>query len=170
MSTPQDPSPDPLGQAGAYSASTDGHTGKPDAVVAAITEVTERVRGLVQEEVELAKAELQAKLRKLVTGIVVGAVAGLFIVGALLLILEGLAWLAYYIFPFPNQAFFWGFFIVAALLLLLGALAGFLASRAIRKATPPAPTMAIDEARLIKETVTASEAGAVPPPGAEVRR
>ena len=41
---------------------------------------------------------------------------------------------------------------------MLGALAGIVAYRAVRKGTPPAPTMAIDEAKKIRETVTATEA------------
>ena len=39
------------------------------------------------------------------------------------------------------------------ILLLLGALAGVLACRAVRKGSPPVPTMAIDEAKKIRETV-----------------
>ena len=46
---------------------------------------------------------------------------------------------------------------MAAVLLLLAALAGFLASRAFKKMSPPAPTMAIDEAKRIRETVTSAQ-------------
>jgi hypothetical protein len=57
---------------------------------------------------------------------------------------------------FPDNQFFWGFFIVAAVLFLLGALAGFVASRAFKSAAPPTPQLAIDEAKLIRETVQSS--------------
>ncbi len=48
---------------------------------------------------------------------------------------------------------------------LIGALAGFLAMRFIKKGSPPTPKLAIEEAQLIKGTLTASQpaqpAGAV---------
>ena len=45
---------------------------------------------------------------------------------------------------------------MAAVLLLLGALAGYIAARAFKSGAPPTPQMAIDEAKLIKETVQSS--------------
>jgi hypothetical protein len=79
-----------------------------------------------------------------------------FVLGALIMILFGLAWLAYWAIPFPDNQFFWGFFTVAAVLLLLAGVAGFIAYRALKGGSPPAPNMAIEEARLIKETVSSS--------------
>ena len=110
---------------------------------------------LVRQEIELAKAEMSAKARKLATGAVVGIVAGVFFITALFFLLNSAAWGAYLIFG--GTAYWAGFLIVAGVLFLLGALAGGLAYRAIRKGTPPAPTMAIDEAKKIRETVTATE-------------
>ena len=53
-----------------------------------------------------------------------------------------------------NQVF-WGFFIVAARpARCSAALAGYIAYRALKAGSPPAPQMAIEEAKLIKETVT----------------
>lgn len=120
-----------------------------------VTQVSERASLLVREEIELAKAEMAAKARKLVTGAVVGIVAGVFFITALFFLLESAAWALYRIVGGTN---YWaGFLIVAGMLIVLGALAGGLAYRAIRKSTPPAPTMAIDEAKKIRETVTATE-------------
>ena len=48
---------------------------------------------------------------------------------------------------------------MALILLVLGALAGLIAARAVKRATPPVPEMAIEEARKIKETVSSAEAG-----------
>ena len=118
-----------------------------------IQEISERVSLLVQEEIELAKAEVTEKVTKLIKGAVVGIVAGIFMIFGLFLLLDGFAWLAYWAIPFPNQAYFWGFFIVAAVLFLLGALAGYIAARAVKSGSPPTPQLAIDEAKLIKETV-----------------
>jgi hypothetical protein len=83
----------------------------------------------------------------------VGAAAGVFVLAALLLILHGLSWLAWYLL-FPAEQFFWGFFLVAAVFLVLAAIAGLIAYRAVKAGSPPTPQLAIDEAKLIRETVT----------------
>jgi tetrahydromethanopterin S-methyltransferase subunit F len=121
-------------------------------IAQAIQEVSERAQMLVREEIELAKAEVSAKVTKLIKGVVVGAAAGVFVVCGLLFVLHGFAWLAYYELFSPGQ-FFWGFFVVAGALFLLGALAGFIAARAFKRGAPPTPDMAIDEAKRIRETV-----------------
>jgi uncharacterized membrane protein YqjE len=121
-------------------------------IAEAIQEVSERAQLLVREEIELAKVEVTEKITKLVKGAVVGIAAGIFAVFGLVFVLHGLAWLAWFEF-FPDNQFFWGFFVVAAVLFLLGALAGYIASRAFKSAAPPTPQLAIDEAKLIKETV-----------------
>jgi uncharacterized membrane protein YqjE len=121
-------------------------------IAQAIQEVSDRATLLVREEIELAKVEMTEKVTKLIKGAVVGIAAGIFIVFALIYLLHGFAWLTWYEL-FPDQQYFWGFFIVAAVLLLLGALAGYIAARAMKSGAPPTPAMAIDEAKLIKETV-----------------
>jgi uncharacterized membrane protein YqjE len=118
----------------------------------AIQEVSDRATLLVREEIELAKAEVTENVTKLIKGAVVGIAAGIFVVFALIYLLHGFAWLTWYEL-FPDQQYFWGFFVVAAVLLLLGALAGYIAARALKSGAPPTPVMAIDEAKLIKETV-----------------
>ena len=140
---------------GAVSGQGADPTGSPDAIGHALTDVTQKVQLLVREEVELAKAEVSAKAAKLGRGIAVGAAAGVFVLAALLLILHGLSWLAWYLL-FPAEQFFWGFFLVAVVLLILGALAGYLASRFFRAGNPPMPEMAIEEAQRIRETVQRS--------------
>jgi Putative Actinobacterial Holin-X, holin superfamily III len=128
---------------------------RPVNLADAVTQVSERVSLLVREEIELAKAEMATKARKLAIGAVVMSVAGVFVLTGLFFVLNAAAWGAYLIFG--GTAYWAGFLIVAGALFILGALAGGLAYRALRKGTPPAPTMAIDEARKIRETVTASE-------------
>jgi hypothetical protein len=119
----------------------------------AIQEVSDRAQILVREEIELAKAEVGAKVSQLVKGAVVGIVAGVFALFGLFLLLDGFAWLAYYALPVPDGTVFWGFFLVAGVLFLLGALAGFLAARAFKRGSPPTPDLAIDEAKRIRDTV-----------------
>jgi uncharacterized membrane protein YqjE len=130
-----------------------GPTGSPDAIGHALADVTQKVQLLVREEVELAKAEVSAKAAKLGRGVAVGAAAGVFVLAALVLILHGLSWLAWYLL-FPAEQYFWGFFLVAAVFLVLAAIAGFIAYRAVKAGSPPNPQLAIDEAKLIRETVT----------------
>ena len=129
------------------------HDGEEPAIIAAITEVSERAQVLVREEIELAKAEFKEKASKLAKGTAVGTAAGIFVVGGLLFVLHGLAWLAWYEL-FPNDQFFWGFFVVAGALFLFAAIAGLLAARSLKSGSPPTPGMAIDEAKLIRHTVT----------------
>lgn len=128
---------------------------QPANLVQAIQEVSEKAQILVREEIELAKAEVTEKVTRLGKGAAVAAAAGIFVGAAMVMILFGLAWLAYWAIPFPDGQYFWGFFTVAAILLLLAALAGYIAYRALQAGSPPAPKMAIEEAKLIKETVQA---------------
>lgn len=129
---------------------------EPTNVAQAIAEISERASLIVREEIELAKAEITSKLVKIVTGTIVALAAGLFVIVALLFALHGVAWLVWYEF-FPQNEIFWGYFIVAGGLILLGAVAGFAAALALRRGTPPTPTMAIDEARKLRETVGAKD-------------
>jgi predicted phage tail protein len=128
----------------------------PANIAAAITEISEHATLLIRDELELAKAEIALKVRKLVTGAIVGVFAGGFVVLAVLFVLIGLAWLIWFEL-FPAGEFFWGFFVMAGILLVLGGLAGWLTARALRGSAPPAPTMAIDEARKIREAVGSKE-------------
>ena len=122
-------------------------------VAQTVQDISERVAVLVREEIELAKAEVTAKVTKLLKGIVVGLAAGIFVVTGLLFFLHGLAWLAWFALPVGNSAFFWGFFVVAGMLFLLGGVAGYLAARFLKESSPPVPEMAIDEAGKIKKTL-----------------
>jgi hypothetical protein len=129
-------------------------------IATAIAEVSERASVLVREEIELAKAEMSEKASKLARGAVVGVAAGIFLVTALFFLLVGCAWLLYYYLPIGNDfTYFYGFFAMAVILVLLGLLAGLIAARAVKKGAPPVPTMAIEEARRIRESVGPAAAG-----------
>src|SRR3954447_23735229 len=120
----------------------------------AINEVTEKAQLLVREEVALAKAELTEKVTGLVKGAAVGAAAGVFILAGLIYFLHFLALLIADVLGTNPWV---GYLIVSGVLFLLGGVAGFLAARFFKKGSPPTPTMAIEEAQLIKATLTASE-------------
>jgi hypothetical protein len=128
----------------------------PKNIAAAITEVSERAQLLVREEIELAKTEVTEKATKLVKGAVVGIAAGVFLVTALFFVLIGCAWLLYYELPIGNAyTVFWGFFAMALILVVLGIIAGLIAAKVVKKSSPPVPSMAIEEAQKIRETVSA---------------
>jgi uncharacterized membrane protein YqjE len=114
-----------------------------------VFDVSEGMSSLLREEFELAKAEVSEKVGKILRGSAVGVAAGIFAFFALILVMEGIAWLL-------NEEVFdgktWpGFFIEAAAFLLIAALAGFIAYRSVRAGSPPVPTQAIEEAKLTKE-------------------
>jgi len=117
-----------------------------------VLDVTERLTILVREEIELAKAEVTEKAGSLLKGSVVGIVAGVFVLLALAMLMQFGAWLINDLLGIES-AIWVGFGLMAVLLLLLAALAGFLAYRAMQKGAPPAPTMAIEEAKVTKETL-----------------
>ena len=118
--------------------------------------VAEKASLLVREEIELAKAEMTDKVTKLVKGAVVGLVAGIFAVAALIYLLHSLSWGLWALF-FNDVNYVWiGYLIVGGLLLLLGGVGGFIAARYVKRGTPPTPAMAIEEAQLIRETVQSS--------------
>jgi hypothetical protein len=130
----------------------------PQNIATAISDISERATLLVREEIELAKAEVTEKATKLAKGAVVGVAAGIFFVMALVFALVGCAWLLYYFLPGNDFTYFWGFFAMAIILVLFGVLAGLIAAKVVKRGAPPMPNMAIDEARKIRETVTAPTA------------
>ena len=127
-------------------------------ILAAINEVSDKAQILVREEIELAKAEVTEKLTTLARGLAIGIAAGVFVLAGLLMLLHGTAWLAWYVLPVGNSLnYFWGFYLVAGILFIVGGIAGFLAARWLRSVQSPAPEMAIEEAKLIRETVQSSD-------------
>ena len=129
----------------------------PSELARAVQDVTERAQILVREEVALAQAEMTDKVTKLIKGAVFGIVAGIFLVFALIYLLHSLSWGLWQLIDGGDN--FWiGFLITGVLILLLGVIAGLLAKRFIQRGSPPKPEMAIEEAQLIKGTLTASPA------------
>jgi len=122
---------------------------EPEKSVAELVfDVSEKTSSLVREEIELAKTEVSEKVGKLLRGSVVGLAAGTFAFLALILVMEGVAWLLAEE-VFDGNA--WpGFFVEAALFLLIAAAAGFFAYRSVQAGAPPVPEQAIEEAKRTK--------------------
>ena len=119
-----------------------------------VFEVSDKASILIREEIELAKTEVTEKVNRLLRGSVVGLVAGIFVLLALMMGMHGIAWLL-------NEEVFnneWaGFFVEAGIFLLIAGGAGFYAYRAFKRGAPPVPDMAIEEAKEIKAAFDSGE-------------
>jgi uncharacterized membrane protein YqjE len=120
-----------------------------------VFDVSEKTSALIREEIELAKAEITEKVGKILRGSAVGLAAGVFAFLALILVMEGIAWLL-------NEEVFdgktWpGFFLEAAVFLLIAAAAGLFAYRSVQAGAPPVPEQAIEEAKLTKAVLEGEE-------------
>jgi uncharacterized small protein (DUF1192 family) len=131
------------------------NNGQPDKLAGTVGEVSDRISNLIRDEIALAKAEVSRKATSLAKGtaaVVAGAVFGVF---AIVMGLEAAAWGLNAILV-PGAGDIWeGFLIVFGVLAILAVLAFAGASRLLKRGTPPTPTMAIDEANRIRETVAA---------------
>ena len=128
--------------------------GRPDNIATAVTEVSDRVSVLIREEIELAKAEMTIKATRIATGAAAVAAGAVFGVFAFVIALFTAAWGL-------NSAFgsLWeGFAVVLFFLLVLTAVVFLFAWRKLRVGGA-APTMAIDEARKIRDTVATRSKG-----------
>ncbi len=132
---------------------------KSENLVQAVTEVSDRVSTLVRDEIDLAKAEVSQKAMSLARGtvaVLAGAVFGVF---AIVMGLEAAAWGLNAILV-PGAGSIWeGFLIVFGVLAVFAVTAFMLAWRALQRGAPPTPTMAIDEAKRIRETVASKTEG-----------
>jgi uncharacterized membrane protein YqjE len=123
-----------------------------------VFQISDRASVLIREEIELAKTEVSEKVNRLLTGSVVGLVAGVFVLLALAMIMHGVAWLLNDLFFEDNV---WaGFLVEAGFFLILAAVGGLFAYRSFKKGAPPTPDMAIEEAKEIKAAFDGNGDGA----------
>lgn len=121
-----------------------------------VLDVSERVTILVREEIELAKTEVSEKAGQLIRGSVVGIAAGVFVLAAIAMLMHAGAWGINDLLG-VESAVWAGFLIEGVLFLLVAAIAGLIAYRAMEKGAPPTPEMAIEEAKVTKETLGGPE-------------
>jgi uncharacterized small protein (DUF1192 family) len=126
--------------------------GKPDNIATAVTEVSERLVVIVREEIELAKAEVTVKVSSIARGAAAVAAGAVFGVFAIIFVFLTLAWGL-------NSAFssLWEGFAVVMVVLLIATIGAFMFAWRKLKVGAPTPTMAIDEAKKIRATVTAKQ-------------
>ena len=125
-----------------------GHNGADKNLGEIVAEVSEKVSLLVREEIELAKAEVTTKAKTIARGAGVAAAAGVILVFAVGMMLHTLAW---FLVELLSVEIWLGFAITTGLLLVLAAIAGLLAKRWLSSG-PPTPDMAIEEAKLTRES------------------
>jgi hypothetical protein len=130
-----------------------------------VSDVSDKASLLIREEIELAKAEMEEKVKRIARGAIAGGVAGFFVLLSLIFVLESAAWGL-------NSALdsLWlGFLIVGGLLIVFAGLGGLFAARSFKAGTPPTPEKAIEEAKLIREAIEHPEVQATlaskPEPG-----
>ena len=119
-----------------------------------MTEVSDRVSNLIREEIELAKAEVSQKVTSIGRGAAAVAAGAVFGVFAIIFVLETIAWALNDLLG----SLWAGFAIVMGVLLLLTVFSFMFAWRKLRVGAPT-PQMAIDEAKKIRETVSAKTEG-----------
>ncbi len=129
--------------------------GSTDSFAQAITEVTESLTRLVHDEIELAKTEVTDKASSLARGAIAVAAGAVFGVFAVIFILMTLAWGLDDILVSGVGRIWLGFMIVTVVLLVLTIFAFVFAWRKLRVGAPT-PSMAIDEAKKIRATVSTS--------------
>ena len=115
-----------------------------------VAEVSEKASLLVREEIELAKAEVIAKVKTLGKGAAVAAAAGVFLVFALIMFLHALSWFWVDLFDFSQP--WMGFGITTLLFVALGVVAGLKAKQWLSTG-PPTPDIALQEARITRDTL-----------------
>jgi protein-S-isoprenylcysteine O-methyltransferase Ste14 len=115
-----------------------------------VNDVTSKANLLVKEEIELAKAEIAIKAKRLGLGAALIAVAGVFGIFFLIFFLHMLAlgfadW-------FSLKAWV-GYAMVCILLLVFAAVLALVARRMFKKGSPPVPEMAIEEAKKTRAAI-----------------
>ena len=109
-----------------------------------VSDVTSKAQLLVREEIELAKAEVTAKVSKLAKGAGFFAGAGILAVFGLIYLFHMLAlgladWFSLKVWV--------GYAIVTVFIFLIVGILAFLGLRSVKKGTPPVPELAIEEAK-----------------------
>jgi hypothetical protein len=133
--------------------SADPDQNRPQQIGHTVAEISEKASLLVREEIALAKAEVTQKATRLGKGAAVAAVAGVFAVLGLIMLLHTLSWFFWWV---VGGEIFFGFLITTVLLFVFAGIAAMIGVRWIKRGAPPTPDMAIEEAKAIRETVSSA--------------
>jgi uncharacterized membrane protein YqjE len=114
-----------------------------------VQQISENASALVREEIELARAEIEQKIKRLARGAIAGTIAGFFVLLGLIFLFHAAAWGVNDLL----DSLWAGFLIVAGALFVLAILGALFALRSFKAGAPPTPDQAIEEARLIREAI-----------------
>jgi len=115
-----------------------------------VADVTAKANLLVKEEIELAKAEISQKAKRLGIGAGLIAVAGVFMVFFLIFFLH---FLAIGFSDWFDLRLWVGYAMVCVLLLVFAVILALIARRSFKKGSPPTPQMAIEEAKKTRAAI-----------------
>lgn len=115
-----------------------------------VNDVTSKASLLVKEEIELAKAEIAVKAKRLGIGAGLIAVAGVFMFFFLIFFLHMLAIGFSEWFTLKGWV---GYAMVCMLLLVFALVLALVARRMLKKGSPPVPEMAIEEAKKTRAAI-----------------
>jgi protein-S-isoprenylcysteine O-methyltransferase Ste14 len=115
-----------------------------------VADVTAKANLLVKEEIELAKAEISQKAKRLGIGAGLITVAGVFLFFFLIFFLH---FLALGIADWTGLKPYVGYAIVCILLLVFAGVLALIARRSFKKGSPPTPQMAIEEAKKTRAAI-----------------
>jgi hypothetical protein len=127
----------------------DVESGDDRSVGELVAQISENASTLIREEIELAKAEVEEKIRRLAQGAIVAGAAGFFVLLGIIFFFEFGAWGLNRLL----DSLWLGFAIVTVALFVFAGLAALIAYRSFQAGAPPVPDKAIEEARLIKEAL-----------------
>ena len=110
-----------------------------------VADITQKIQLLIREEIELAKTEVAVKAKKLGTGIGMAIAAVVTVLYFVVFFFIGIAELLNDLFwdDYPWA----GYLVVALIFLVLTISLVLIGVRLIKKGSPPAPEMAIEEAK-----------------------
>jgi protein-S-isoprenylcysteine O-methyltransferase Ste14 len=115
-----------------------------------VGDVSSKASLLVKEEIELAKAEVSQKVKRLGIGAGLITVAAVFLFFFLIFFLHMLALGFADWFSLKNWV---GYAMVCVLLLIFAGILALIARRSFKKGSPPVPQMAIDEAKKTRAAI-----------------
>src|SRR3982751_3569645 len=115
-----------------------------------VADVTAKANLLVKQEIELAKAEVAQKAKRLGAGAGLIPVAGAFLLFFLLFFLH---MLSIGFSDWVDLGWWVGYAWVCVLLLVFAAILALIARRLFKKVSPPVPQMAIDEAKKTRAAI-----------------
>ena len=115
-----------------------------------VNDVSQKATLLVREEIELAKAEVTTKATRIGKGVAAFGGAAFVALLGLSFVFQTLAW---GFVDWLSVKIWVGFLITTAILFVIAVAAAIVGARFVKRGSPPTPEMAIEEAKLTRETL-----------------